>query len=380
MLRLPTHSAGEALIRGSHSAPPSLRALPQSSVPVAAPRARRAALSSRHGWLCWFVAAWSLGCTAPTEGQTTASAELTNSRPSHRTDVVGILTKGSAGEKLCTGIPLLPNLVLTARHCTGTESSSLESGNCTTAVFAPTAEPARIGVLPGSDVDRVAADQQTDVAELWFRDDEGKLCGEDVALLYLAAAVNGTLAEVTADVPEPGAQFVAVGYGLNEGDWGRQRQNDEAAITCVGEACADARVVADELLATSGACEGDSGGPAIGGDGRVFALASRSNATCSETAYLTLGSHWLWLTSAVRLAASNGQYEVPEWATDAATSTGTEPVAAVHATGARLAGGACSVIGHGSSGRAASLFGIVGLAAAMWVRRRCCREKCFRAL
>jgi hypothetical protein len=132
-------------------------------------------------------------------------------------------------------------------------------------------------------------------------------------------------------------------------------------------------------LASSNACEGDSGSPAIDNRGRSFAMAVRSNASCSETAYLQLGRYFDWLASNVAgIAAAHGR-STPAWALvnqqsgDGGTplDSGVAPVAtAADKAGASVSGGGCALTRVGAKPMwGMQLLMLTGLAV-MVVRRK----------
>jgi hypothetical protein len=88
----------------------------------------------------------------------------------------------------------------------------------------------------------------------------------------------------------------------------------KATVTCAGTTCNDSQIGTEEFLAQSGACEGDSGGPAIDDAGAVFGIVSRSSSDCSRTAYLSLASHFTWLAQSARAAAELTNEPIPSWA------------------------------------------------------------------
>ena len=319
----------------------------------------------------WVLTAWQTALATPSVAGATSTGDLTRaSQPlldgslSNANNVVGVRASRNGETRLCTGALLLPNLVLTARHCLTVNASSLANGDCANATIAPPDELTEVTVVASNDVDQAAAEQTHVVAEAWLADDGAKLCGQDLALLRLVSPITSKSFNVTTEVPEPKTTFTVYGYGLSGGDHGRQRVNEGATVNCVGAACNDSRIAANELLANAGACEGDSGGPALDKDGNVFALTARSSSDCNETAFVTFVDHVTWLAEAVRQASNEGQYEIPSWATlpkvdpAAPTPSKSKPLA-LHA------GGGCSVGVVGRNNVAVWLFWLFTVGAAL---------------
>src|SRR5204863_5796765 len=64
-----------------------------------------------------------------------------------------------------------------------------------------------------------------------------------------------------------------------------------------------------------GACSGDSGGPALDGDGRILGIMSRGRAdSCSEVTYTRLDRHASWLRAVVVRASKERGVDPPGWA------------------------------------------------------------------
>lgn len=118
--------------------------------------------------------------------------------------------------------------------------------------------------------------------------------------------------------PSPArALVIVVARGSDGVNSGFQWSNECASVTCVGTACRDARVTDTELLAASGACDGDSGSPAIDAHGQVLAMAVRNSVDCSDTAHLQLPPNIQWLASNTAPVARADNRDVPQWALDA---------------------------------------------------------------
>jgi hypothetical protein len=119
-------------------------------------------------------------------------------------------------------------------------------------------------------------------------------------------------------------------------------------------------VEADEWRGDHGICNGDSGGPAIDGEGFVIGVTSRGPAGCDDPVYGDLTGHAPWLRDAARRAAQGGSYEVPSWASSDAEQTLGAPFGPE-----RSAAGCTTATGTGGGGGASSL-----LAALAWVAAR----------
>lgn len=194
------------------------------------------------------------------------------------------------------------------------------------------------------------------------------LCGDDLALLELASPLtNAASASLSLEIPPAPAAFTSVGYGTDGTLSGTQRANDAATIVCVGVDCADPRIAAGEILATSGACEGDSGGPAIARDGTVFAMAVRSRADCGETAYLGFKAQSAWLAHNTADIANAQGIPVPAWAasifaptSEPTPTTNTDAAVAPDAARELVAyGGGCSTLTRASRTHAALILLLV---------------------
>lgn len=246
------------------------------------------------------------------------SMSLRDAQASERDDVVAVLANVQGTDSWCTGIVIEPELVLTAQHCLGPALPPNEQIDCATASLPAISQQSKAWVLGGGNAKSVAAADYVSVQNVRLPAGTGRLCGDDIALLELANPLSGVSeSTVTPDVPEVGSAFTAAGYGSDGTTSGIQRENPAARITCVGTQCSDARIAAGELLAHSGACEGDSGSPAIDAQGRDFAMAVRSSNDCSETAYLQLAGYAPWIASNAVDVATAHQRSAPQWALDA---------------------------------------------------------------
>ena len=263
-----------------------------------------------------------LGCavndTAPfheSDSVERVSQPLKDAAVSARSDVVAVLASEQGTDSWCTGIVLEPSLILTAEHCLSPARGPDMALDCATATLPSISAQAVAWVVTGENVETSDASLYHRVSNVKLPAGAARLCGQDIVLLELAEPLQvEAVATITAELPADDPEFLAVGYGTDGVTSGIQRQNPQARIACVGAQCEDARVDTNEFLANSYACEGDSGSPAIDSADRSFAMAVRSNITCSETAYLQLGAYYDWLASNVIAVATAQGRDAPAWA------------------------------------------------------------------
>jgi MYXO-CTERM domain-containing protein len=244
-------------------------------------------------------------------------------------NVVGILTR--EGE-LCSGSLILPNLVLTARHCVAAISGGGESVQCGVSTFGSVKAASDFVVSWDDNLrDNIDSSSVFHVSTVKVPTDSG-VCGNDIALLELSSNVPASQAtplEPRVDSPPANNEtFAAVGYGLtNPNDMagttaGKRMRFDGAHVSCVGSACRSLGAVANEWGAQSPVCSGDSGGPAIDSAGRVMGATSRGPSDCSSAVYSGVNTWKSFIVGAATTAAKDGGYTPPGWVTGTSTADG----------------------------------------------------------
>ncbi len=237
--------------------------------------------------------------------------------------VVGVRSVASLGgaDNLCTGALIAPNLVVTARHCVAQASGCGSFG-------ADFDKDAFLIVAAQDLAAPKTAAHVLEVDEVRVTEDDA-VCGNDIALLILTenalASVATPMSVRHRAAPIEDESYTAVGYGDTRDDTEQpflMRALDGQSVRCVGEDCSRNAVRDREFFGGDGLCNGDSGGPAIDGQGRVFGVASRIlRGNCSETIYTDLSAYSEFLVDGAEAAAAAGGYAVPAWAMAAPVDT-----------------------------------------------------------
>jgi hypothetical protein len=230
--------------------------------------------------------------------------------------VVALLRYPNEAEsEFCTAALIMPDLLLTARHCVSALQDS--AGLCfgTPPATAKTPYPAEVFYVDPAA--QATFRQALSCAAVHVPVDDA-LCGNDLAAVQLEDPLWDVtlLALRLTEPPMLGESITVVGYGEVQpgqaASVGERRVLDGATVEAVG---ATDRTVESEWIVDHGPCAGDSGGPALDVEGRVVGVMSRgSKKLCQSMIYQQLPPHAGWLRALAWESAERLQVEAPEWA------------------------------------------------------------------
>jgi hypothetical protein len=293
------------------------------------------ALAPRHLTVTWSLpriaraAAIAAACVAPVSSNASgagfspphppaAAAEAAPAEPSStaRTAqaVVAIVThdpRDPSHARLCSGVLVEPNLVLTARHCVSLQN--VDAPACDRYgrshdgdQLSGDLDPKAIAVYAKDRID-LARDAPSAFAERTLHAGGRTLCDADIAYLVLdqplAGIVPATLARALAR-----QTVVTVGFGSGPADAGAVRTTQPAGRVLALGPHADpvtGKVLGPrEIEIESATCSGDSGGPALDfARGEVIGVVSRGGCTLRGNHVVTRTDAFAELTAEARQAA-----------------------------------------------------------------------------
>lgn len=318
------------------------------------------------------AAAATAGCGAESSGEPLgqwASAIAGGYADTVDHAVVGLRQEASEGTYICTGTLIASNVVLTARHCVAETPSIIA---CPATEFGPTVAPETLlvtteAVMPSGTTEGYRAVEQVLVPE-----GAPTICSRDVALLVLTAPIDGAEAtplDPSLDTPtQPDTVYSAVGFGQTSPDGtgtiGERYRRDDMVVDCAGQECIPGFIWDGEWVGDAGLCGGDSGGPALDAEERVFGIASRSGLNCDAPMYVDLAGWSDWIRVSTRDATTQAGVAVPAW-----TEPPPDPVTPDSSDDED--DGGCS-IGSApvSSSRSPAWLSVALLAAGAWLCRR----------
>jgi MYXO-CTERM domain-containing protein len=219
----------------------------------------------------------------PTEklGETTQDIQGGTTDATH-SFVVGVCGGLSGGQcqLTCSGALILPNMVISARHCVENTSEMID---CATSKFgARLAPPSGYIVTTAPGIVGAAAKQH--VVSQIITPAPTEVCGNDISILILKDMIPSS--EAVPAIPNTGysltdqdhynsnAGFTAIGYGItspNGNDSGTRRIRKNIDTVCIPGDCAiDCKKLGapaneftdNEFLGGDGTCQGDSGSSA----------------------------------------------------------------------------------------------------------------------
>jgi hypothetical protein len=212
--------------------------------------------------------------------------------------IVALALAGLAGQWLCSGSLVAPDVVLTARHCLSALRDPIECPE--EGPLAPVlVQPSSIQVLTGDELStaiEVARGRRLVVPA------EDRLCGADVALVLLDAPIEGVQPlQVRPTGAAQGDRLVSVGFG-------RAPATGASVVKLVRDHVLVSSTTSTELLVAEAPCQnGACGNPVLDEtSGEILGVASRavSTSTSGEDAYTRADVFLDWIEQTLSLSSA----------------------------------------------------------------------------
>ena len=325
------------------------------------------------GFLALAAAACAASCgsPAPTERVAIASSAIqAGVTDSTHEFAVGVVQLAQADQNMvafCSGVLLAPNLVATARHCVAQLSST--TIDCTTSTFGPLYPASKVFVTTDTTITMSGHFSSVATVIVPTGANQTSVCGNDIALLILAANVAGVpkYAEPVITPPMTDPQYqptvTAIGYGIDTptdtqgNSAGIRRIKQDVELTCIPndanftdcftDPAAKSVLTAGEFVSGDSTCEGDSGSAAFEqgnfdrGKWVAFGVLSRGGVsqdgtTCDQPIYTRFDAWGSLIIGAARQAAKaaaaagpSSTYPLAVWAGGTGLADGGSTLAAL---------------------------------------------------